>query len=125
MTAFGGDTTKASKLYEQLLTKEKPKGLDEALKQRDKLLDYNRNRYDKCDILIYFLDYLSLFDLCIFMNFSRKHTHVFDDDSDYFCSTNPWLTLEERDEVRKKEEEFFNKKNESRRNKKITLKIEG
>lgn len=60
-----------------------------------------------------------------FMNFSRKHTHVFDDDSDYFCSTNPWLTLEERDEVRKREEEFFNKKNESRRDKKITLKLEG
>ncbi|KAK7576508.1 hypothetical protein V9T40_012794 [Parthenolecanium corni] len=99
MAAFNGDTTKASKLYEQLLTKEKPKGLDEALKQRDKLLDFNQN--------------------------SRKHTHVFDDDSDYFCSTNPWLTLEERDEVRKREEEFFNKKNESRRDKKITLKLEG
>lgn len=60
-----------------------------------------------------------------FINFSRKHTHVFDDDNDYFCSTNPWLTLEERDEEKKKEEEFFNKKNESRRNKKISLKIMG
>lgn len=58
-------------------------------------------------------------------NCSEKHTHVFDDDSDYFCSTNPWLTLQEREQIKKREEEFFNKKQESRRNKKFTLKLQG
>lgn len=96
--AFNGDTIRASKLYEKLLTKEKPKGLEEALKQRDALLDFDRN--------------------------TEKHTHVFDDDSDYFCSTNPWLTLQEREQIKKREEEFFNKKQESRRNKKFTLKLQ-
>ncbi len=41
---FNGDTGKASKLYEQLLTKEKPKGLEQALQQRDKLLEFDKNR---------------------------------------------------------------------------------
>lgn len=56
---------------------------------------------------------------------SEKHTHVFDDDSDYYCSVNPWLTLDEREKCKEIEEDFFNKKNESRLNKKINLKIDG
>lgn len=62
--------------------------------------------------------------MCSFF-LSKKHTHVFDDDSDYFCSVNPWLTLEEREKCKKLEEEFFNKKNQSRLDKKILLKIDG
>ncbi|XP_065218336.1 activating signal cointegrator 1 isoform X2 [Planococcus citri] len=104
LLVFNGDTDKASKLYEQLLTQEKPKvqmqkGLQEAINQRNKLLEFDRN--------------------------TEKHTHVFDDDSDYYCSVNPWLTLDQRDEIKKKEEEFFKKKNQSRMEKKITINIEG
>lgn len=58
-------------------------------------------------------------------DYSQRHTHVFDDDSDYFCSSNPWLTLQEREDMKKREAEFFSKKQESRRNKKVTLNLKG
>lgn len=43
---FNGDTDKGSKLYEQLLMQEKPKvpkGLEEAINQRNKLLEFDKN----------------------------------------------------------------------------------
>ncbi|XP_063984542.1 activating signal cointegrator 1 [Diachasmimorpha longicaudata] len=84
-------------LYNKLMGDSNSKA---ALRQRDKLLEYDRN--------------------------SARRTQVIDDESDYFQSSNSvWLSKDERAEMEKREAEMREKKYGSRLEKKFTVDIFG
>lgn len=57
---------------------------------------------------------------------SEKRTAVIDDESDYFnTDNNKWLTAKQREALKKREQEFQEKKHESRLSKKVTLDFAG
>ncbi|KAK1891317.1 Activating signal cointegrator 1 [Dissostichus eleginoides] len=75
-------------------------GLEKAVQHKDKLLDYDKN--------------------------SVKRTQVLDDESDYFATeSNQWLSPNEREKLRKKEEELRDLRHASRKDRKITLDFAG
>ncbi|KAF7667908.1 hypothetical protein LDENG_00041600, partial [Lucifuga dentata] len=75
-------------------------GLEKAVQHKDKLLEYDRN--------------------------SVKRTQVLDDESDYFATdSNQWLSPNERDKLRIKEEELKELRHASRKDRKITLDFAG
>lgn len=90
-----GDNLKKS-LMEQ---KKFNKGLDDAMAQRDRLLEYDRQ--------------------------SERRTTVIDDESDYFKSNSVWLNDAERKKLVSLEEELRGKKHASRLEKKVTLDFAG
>lgn len=49
----------------------------------------------------------------------KRRTKVIDDNSDYYSSDNKWLTLEQREMIRKKEEELYAEQHASRRQQKV------
>ncbi|XP_029284646.1 activating signal cointegrator 1 [Cottoperca gobio] len=74
--------------------------LEKAVQHKDKLLDYDKN--------------------------SVRRTQVLDDESDYFATeSNQWLSPNEREKLRKKEEELRELRHASRKDKKITLDFAG
>lgn len=73
--------------------------LESAIKQRNKLLEYDQT--------------------------SEKRTKVIDDESDYYSSNSVWLSQKERQKRAELEEEIISKKQSSRFNKKITLDFAG
>ncbi|XP_011301424.1 activating signal cointegrator 1 [Fopius arisanus] len=84
-------------LYNKLMEQKPSKA---ALKQRDKLLEFDRN--------------------------SAKRTRVIDDESDYYQSSNSvWLSKEERAEMERREAEMKERKYGSRLEKKFTVDIFG
>lgn len=86
-------------LKKSLLKQGRPKGWEEAVAMRNRLLDYNRT--------------------------SEKRTTVIDDESDYFRSNSVWLSDEERAKLKKIEEKMKEKKHASRRDQKITIDFTG
>ncbi|XP_076012336.1 activating signal cointegrator 1 isoform X2 [Genypterus blacodes] len=75
-------------------------GLEKALEHKEKLLEYDRN--------------------------SVRRTQVLDDESDYFATdSNQWLSPNEREKLRKKEEELRELRHASRKDRKITLDFAG
>ncbi|KAM3877415.1 activating signal cointegrator 1 [Diretmus argenteus] len=75
-------------------------GLEKALQHKDKLLEYDKN--------------------------SVRRTQVLDDESDYFATdSNQWLSPNEREKLRKKEEELRELRHASRKDRKITLDFAG
>ncbi|XP_042342575.1 activating signal cointegrator 1 [Plectropomus leopardus] len=75
-------------------------GLEKAVQHKDKLLEYDRN--------------------------SVRRTQVLDDESDYFATdSNQWLSPNEREKLRKKEEELRELRHASRKDRKITLDFAG
>jgi len=52
------NTRQADNLYNKLMDRKPNKGLEDSLKQRDKLLEYDRNRYIYIDIYIYIYIYI-------------------------------------------------------------------
>ncbi|XP_046398921.1 activating signal cointegrator 1 [Ischnura elegans] len=72
---------------------------EEAMARRDRLLEYDRT----CE----------------------KRTKVIDDEMDYFSSSSPWLSKEEREELRKRELELKEKRDSSRKNKTISFDFAG
>ena len=90
-----GDNLKKS-LMEQKKTN---KGLEEALSQRDRLLEYDRQ--------------------------SERRTTVIDDESDYFKSNSVWLSDSEKKKLVSLEEQLRGQKHTSRLNKKMTLDFAG
>lgn len=90
---------KGENLKKSLLEQGRPKGWEEALAMRDRLLDYDR--------------------------MSEKRTTVIDDESDYFRTNSVWLSDEERKKLKKIEEKMKEKKNASRRDQKITIDFGG
>lgn len=106
-------TKQSEKLYIQLMGKGNeigniqlsPKfqdktGLEKAVEHKNKLLEYDRT--------------------------VEKRTQVIDDESDYYSlDSNTWLSPAERKELKKKEEEIFEKKHRSRKEMKITFDFAG
>ncbi|XP_056881571.1 activating signal cointegrator 1 [Takifugu flavidus] len=75
-------------------------GLEKAVQHKEKLLEYDRN--------------------------SVRRTQVLDDESDYFATdSNQWLSPNEREKLRKKEEELRELRHASRKDRKITLDFAG
>lgn len=88
---------RGEKLKKCLLEQGRPKGWEEALAQRNRLLDYDRN--------------------------SARRTEVIDDESDYFKNNNVWLSDAEKKKLEALEKELQEKKHESRRQKTVTVDI--
>lgn len=86
-------------LKKSLMKQERPKGWEEALAMRNRLLDYDRT--------------------------SEKRTTVIDDESDYFRANSVWLSDEERAKLKKIEEKMREKKHGSRLDQKITIDFTG
>uniref|UniRef100_UPI00398F5225 activating signal cointegrator 1-like n=1 Tax=Pristiophorus japonicus TaxID=55135 RepID=UPI00398F5225 len=75
-------------------------GLEKAVKHKDKLLEYDKT--------------------------SARRTQVIDDESDYFAAdSNQWLSKQEREALRKREEELRELRHASRRTKQITIDFAG
>lgn len=96
---LSSNTKQADDLYNKLMDQKPNKGLEESVKQRDILLEYDRN--------------------------SARRTKVIDDESDYFQTNSTWLTHAERERLQKREEEISAQKHASRLNKKVTLDFVG
>ncbi|XP_054278390.1 activating signal cointegrator 1-like [Macrosteles quadrilineatus] len=87
-------TKQSSHLLQKLMDK-KPAGYDAAIEQRNRLLEYDRT--------------------------SEKRTRIIDDESDYFSTNSVWLSAAEREKLKKKEEEVYARKHQSRREQTLTL----
>ncbi|XP_040198870.1 activating signal cointegrator 1 [Rana temporaria] len=75
-------------------------GLERALQHRDKLLEYDKT--------------------------SVRRTHVIDDESDYFSAdSNQWLSMAEREVLRKKEQELLELRHASKSSRKVTIDFAG
>lgn len=92
-------TRKGDHLKRSLTEQQRPKGWEEALAQRNRLLEYDRT--------------------------SEKRTTIIDDESDYFKANSVWLSDAERKKLAKLEEEVRDKKHSSRLNRKVTLDFAG
>lgn len=90
---------KGETLKRALMQQNRPKGWDEAMAMRNKLLEYNRS--------------------------SEKRTIVIDDESDYFKANSVWLSDTERKKLQRLEKEIDERKHASRRTQKVTLDFTG
>ncbi|XP_070530593.1 activating signal cointegrator 1 isoform X2 [Cardiocondyla obscurior] len=93
------NTKQANNLYNKLMDQKPNKNLEDSLKQRDKLLDFDRN--------------------------CARRTKVIDDESDYYQLNSTWLTHEERATLRKQDKEAQARKHASRLDKRVTLDFMG
>ncbi|XP_043258370.1 activating signal cointegrator 1 isoform X1 [Colletes gigas] len=95
-TILSSKTKQADHLYNKLMNKKKPvEGLEESLKQRDKLLEYDRN--------------------------STQCTKVIDDECDYYQTSNIWLTTKQREKLQQLQEDISERKHTSRLNKRVNV----
>lgn len=92
-------TKKGDNLKKSLMEQQRPKGWEEAMAQRNRLLEYNRT--------------------------SEKRTTVIDDEADYFKANSVWLSEAEKKKLKKLETDFQDKKHSSRLDKKITVDFTG
>lgn len=98
-TILQSNSKQADTLYNKLMDQKRSKGLEDSLKQRDKLLEYDRN--------------------------STRRTKVIDDESDYYQSHSAWLSAAEREKLQKEEAEALARKHASRLDKRITIDFMG
>lgn len=96
---INSQTKKGDNLKKSLLDTKRPKGLDEAMAQRNRLLEFDKN--------------------------SERRTTVIDDESDYFKSNSVWLSEVERKKLVSLEDELRGQKHASRMSKKVTLDFAG
>lgn len=90
---------KGDNLKKSLMEQQRPKGWEEALAQRNRLLEYDRT--------------------------SEKRTAVIDDQSDYFKQNSVWLSDSERKKLQRLEDDLRDKKYASRLSQKVTLDFTG
>nr|XP_029712289.1 activating signal cointegrator 1-like [Aedes albopictus] len=90
---------KGDNLKRTLMDQNRPKGWEEAVATRNRLLEYDRN--------------------------SEKRTTVIDDESDYFRANSVWLSDAERKKMEKLEAELREKKHASRLSRKVTIDFAG
>lgn len=90
---------KGEHLKKTLLQQQRPKGWEEALAMRNRLLEYDRS--------------------------SEKRTTVIDDESDYFKTNSVWLSDDERAKLKKLEDEMKEKRHASRLAQKVTIDFTG
>lgn len=96
---INSQTKKGDNLKKSLMEQKRPKGLDEAMAQRDRLLEFDRQ--------------------------SERRTTVIDDESDYFKSNSVWLSEEEKKKLVTLEEQLRDQKHSSRLSRKVTLDFAG
>lgn len=61
-----------------------------------------------------------------FLLYSAKRTTVIDDQMDYYSAANSgWMTSKQREQLKQKDEEQYEKKHGSRKTKKITIDFAG
>lgn len=97
---INSQTKKGESLKKSLMDqKHCTKGLDDAMAQRDRLLEYDKQ--------------------------SERRTTVIDDESDYFKSNSVWLNDVERKKLVSLEEQLRDQKHASRLSKKVTLDFAG
>lgn len=118
MEVLQSHSKQSDNLYNKLMDR-KP-GLEESVKQRDKLLEFDRNRYYQYNYYLYIS-----FDHSQSIFHSACRTKVIDDESDYFQSSNTWLSALEREKIEKKKQEMMDQKHASRLNKHVTLDFVG
>uniref|UniRef100_A0A0B6ZWX8 ASCH domain-containing protein n=2 Tax=Arion vulgaris TaxID=1028688 RepID=A0A0B6ZWX8_9EUPU len=95
-----GNSENSSLSIAPVLQNKFKQGFDQALQHRDKLLEFDRT--------------------------SVRRTQVIDDECDYYATdSNQWLNTEEREKLRKREEELRNSRHGSRRDRKITFDFAG
>ena len=92
-------TKKGENLKKSLMEQQRPKGWEEAVAQRNRLLEYNRT--------------------------SEKRTTVIDDEADYFKANSVWLSEAEKKKLQKLESDLQEKKHASRLNRKVTVDFTG
>ncbi|XP_055525404.1 activating signal cointegrator 1 [Wyeomyia smithii] len=90
---------KGDNLKRTLMDQNRPKGWEEAVATRNRLLEYDRN--------------------------SEKRTTVIDDESDYFKANSVWLSDAERKKLERLEAELRERKHASRLSRKVTLDFAG
>lgn len=62
----------------------------------------------------------------LLLSCSVRRTHVIDDESDYFSTdSNQWLSMAEREVLRKKEQELLELRHASRLSRKVTIDFAG
>jgi len=93
------NSKQADNLYNKLMEQKPSKSLEDSLKQRDKLLEFDRN--------------------------SARRTEVIDDESDYYQSNSIWLPHEQRKKFQKQEEEALARKHASRLDRTVTVDFMG
>lgn len=92
-------TKKGETLKRSLMQQNRPKGWDEAMAMRNKLLEYDRA--------------------------AEKRTVVIDDESDYFKENSVWLSDAERKKLQRLEKEMDERKHASRLTRKVTIDFSG
>ncbi|XP_078034387.1 activating signal cointegrator 1 [Augochlora pura] len=85
------DSKQADLIYNKLINQKPVKGVEEYIKQRDKLLEYDR--------------------------FGSQGTKVIDDECDYYQTSNMWMSTSKREHLQKLEEERSARRHMSRLNK--------
>lgn len=97
---INSQTKKGDNLKKSLTDSKRPaKGLEEAMAQRDRLLEFDRQ--------------------------SERRTTVIDDESDYFKSNSVWLSEDERKKLTSLEEQLRGQKHASRLKRNVTLDFAG
>uniref|UniRef100_U5EU27 Putative regulation of transcription n=1 Tax=Corethrella appendiculata TaxID=1370023 RepID=U5EU27_9DIPT len=90
---------KGDNLKRSLMEQNRPKGWEEAIATRNRLLEYDRN--------------------------SEKRTTVIDDELDYFKTNSVWLSDKEREKLEKMQNVLMERKHGSRLNRKVALDFTG
>ncbi|XP_012244625.1 activating signal cointegrator 1 [Bombus impatiens] len=98
LTILSSNTKQADQLYNKLMNQKANKNLEESIKQRDRLLEYDRD--------------------------GIQCTKVIDDECDYYQSNNTWLTEKQREKLQKLEEEMHERKHMSHLKRKIYATID-
>lgn len=96
---INANTKKGDNLKKTLLEHGRPKGWEQAILQRDRLLEYDRQ--------------------------SERRTTVIDDESDYFKANSVWLSDAEKRKLEKLERQLRDQKHASRLNRKMTFDFAG
>ncbi|XP_076182818.1 activating signal cointegrator 1 isoform X2 [Ptiloglossa arizonensis] len=94
-TILSSNTKQAEHLYKKLMNQKPIKDLEESLKQRDKLLEYDRN--------------------------GSQCTKVIDDECDYYQTNNIWLTAKNREKLQQLEKDMDAQKHVSRLNRRVNV----
>lgn len=112
----------ADALYNKLIDQKPSKNLEDSLKQRDKLLEYDRNRHVLFEFIKIICVAISNYK---FICFSARRTKVIDDQSDYFQSNSTWLSTSEREKLQKQETEAHALKHMSRLDRRVVMDLTG
>ncbi|KAJ1530934.1 hypothetical protein ONE63_005771 [Megalurothrips usitatus] len=99
MKVLQRNSRQSESLLRKLMSQDKPSGLDAAMAQRNRLLEYDKT--------------------------SERRTKVIDDESDYYSSSSVWLSEGERQKLKSQEDAERARKHASRKDARFTLDFAG